>query len=219
MCSARAVQEKQWQKRAILVPSKKTMAKMVHFGPCIFCFWVAGVVWGFADFAKEEKSCVGLANNPTQRQLLRFDAADESVLGGFLLAAGFGFVFGCGFALGAGGFAFCGFVFGRLGGFGLAAVAVVIVAWVGTAGIVAVGAFVAVCRYLYVGIFDEFEVDEFLEHIDAFDADGDGVAELVAFAIAASDDLIVVLVEHVVVALEASDGYHAFAFAAFDFGV
>ena len=188
----------------------KTMAKMVHLGLCIFCFWVAGGAFGASQTVQGvEKSCVGLANNPTQRQLLRFDAADESVFGGFLLAAGFGFVFGFSFALGTG-----GLVFGRLGGFGLAAVAVVIVAWVGTAG-----AFVAVCRYLYVGIFDEFEVDEFLEHIDTFDADGDGVAELVAFAVAAADDLVVVLVEHVVVALEASDGYHAFAFAAFDFGV
>ena len=129
-----AKQKKQWQKWFIL-------------GLAFFCFWVAGVVLGFADFAKEEKSCIGLANNPTQRQLLRFDAADESVLGGFFLVAGFGFVFGCGFALGAGGLALGRFVFGRLGGFGLAAVAVVVVAWDGTAGVVVAGALVAVCGY------------------------------------------------------------------------
>ena len=46
-----------------------------------------------------------------------------------------------------------------------------------------------------------------------------GVAELVGAAVAAADDLVVVLVEHVVVVLEAADGYHAFALVALDFGV
>lgn len=125
MCSARAVQEKQWQKWFIL-------------GLVFLLLGWGGAFGALQTVQGVEKSCVGLANNPTQRQLLRFDAADESAFGGFLLAAGFGFVFGCGFALGAG-----GLVFGGLVGFWLAAVAVVIVAWVGTAG-----ALVAVCGYL-----------------------------------------------------------------------
>lgn len=46
-----------------------------------------------------------------------------------------------------------------------------------------------------------------------------GVAELVGAAVAAPNDLVVVLVEHVVVVLQAADGYHALAFVALDFGV
>ena len=47
----------------------------------------------------------------------------------------------------------------------------------------------------------------------------DGVAELVGAAVAAPNDLVVVLVEHVVVVLQAADGYHALALVALDLGV
>ena len=65
----------------------------------------------------------------------------------------------------------------------------------------------------------EVEVDLLLEEVDAADADVDGVAELVATAVATADDLVVVLVEHIVVVLQRADGYHALALAVLDLGI
>ena len=70
-----------------------------------------------------------------------------------------------------------------------------------------------------VVFFDEVEVYLLLDKVDFADADVDGVAELVGAAVAAADDLVVVLVEHVVVVLETADGYHALTFVSLDFGV
>ena len=66
---------------------------------------------------------------------------------------------------------------------------------------------------------NEVEVYLLLEQVDVADTDVDGVAELVAASVTAADDLVVVLIEHVVVVSEAADGYHALALVAFDFGI
>ena len=67
--------------------------------------------------------------------------------------------------------------------------------------------------------FHQLEVYLFLQHIHSLNLDFHTVAQLVAFARAASNDLIVVLVKHIVVALERAYGDHTFALVALDFGV
>ena len=47
----------------------------------------------------------------------------------------------------------------------------------------------------------------------------DGIAEFVAATVASADNLVVVFVEHVVVILEATDGYHALTLIAFNLSV
>ena len=68
-------------------------------------------------------------------------------------------------------------------------------------------------------VVNQLEVYLLLYHIHTFDTNVHRRTEFVGFAGFASNDLVVVLVKHIVVAFEGGDRYHALAFVALDFGI